>query len=179
MLGSNEVDKIVITRPTVSDEDIGFLPGNLEEKMDPWMIPVVENLKTIIGKENTDFLLSKDIVRIKPLSFMRGQTFVNSAVIVDEAQNVTHKQMEMIVGRLGRGSKMMICGDLRQKDLHGHKVSGFPFLLKNTENIHEVGNIELLTNHRHDVVDKLLCLYEHGASLHQNGYKKNVQPELN
>ncbi len=120
-------------------------------------------MKVIIGKENTDYLIAQEIVQIKPVSFLRGQTFVDSAVIVDEAQNVTHKQMEMIVGRLGRGSKMMICGDLRQKDLKGHKRSGFPFLLNKTKSIHQVGNIELFTNHRHKVVDKLLSLYEKGV----------------
>lgn len=160
MLGSNEVEKIVITRPTVSDEDIGFLPGDLKEKMDPWIVPIVENMKVIIGKENTEYLISQEIVQIKPVSFMRGQTFVDAAVIVDEAQNVTHQQMEMIVGRLGRRSKMMICGDLRQKDLKGNKRSGFPFLLNKTEDIYQVGDMELLTNHRHDVVEALLGLYE-------------------
>lgn len=120
-------------------------------------------MKVIIGKENTEHLMAKEIVQIKPVSFMRGQTFVDSAVIVDEAQNVTHKQMEMIVGRLGRNSKMMICGDLRQKDLGNRKKSGFPFLLNKTKKVYQVGNMELLTNHRHEVVEQLLSLYEKEA----------------
>lgn len=155
-----EAQKIIITRPTVSDEEIGFLPGDLKEKMDPWLNPVYENIKNIVGKENLKVLLGEDIVQIKPLSFMRGQTFTNSCIIVDEAQNVTHKQMEMIVGRLGIKSKMIVCGDMRQKDLKNNKKSGLPFLINNTEKLHEVGNYELVYNHRNKLVDKILTLYK-------------------
>lgn len=159
MLNEGEIGRIVITRPTVSDEEIGFLPGDISDKMDPWMAPIYENIKTIIGAQNLQFFVDEEIIQIKPLAFLRGQTFTKSCVIVDEAQNVTHKQMEMIVGRLGRGSKMVICGDMRQKDLKGSAQSGLPFLINNTDHIHKVGNIELTTNHRHDVVEELLNLY--------------------
>lgn len=159
-LASGDIEKILITRPTVSDEDIGFLPGSLEEKMEPWVTPIYENMKNIIGVENSKDLMEQEIVRIKPISFMRGQTFQKATVIVDEAQNVTHKQMEMILGRLGQKSKMIICGDIRQKDLSSKKLSGFPFLLKKATQIAEVGDIELFTNHRHPVVNKLLELYK-------------------
>jgi len=117
-------------------------------------------MKNIIGSENAKYLIENELIRVKPISFMRGQTFQNATIIVDEAQNVTHKQMEMIIGRMGRNSKMIICGDLRQRDLSKKELSGLPFLLNKTRDIFEVGNIELFTNHRHPVVNKLLELYE-------------------
>jgi len=107
-----------------------------------------------------NYFLEQGIIEIKPISFMRGQTFLKSGIIVDEAQNITHKQMEMIVGRLGKKSKMVICGDMRQKDLSSRKKSGLPFLIEKTKEFYEVGNIELKTNHRHPLVEKLLDLYK-------------------
>lgn len=159
LLNEKVIDRIIITRPTVSDEDLGFLPGTLEEKMDPWVAPVFENLNVIIGKDQANALIESGKVEIRPIAYMRGQTFTNSAIIVDEAQNVTQSQMEMIIGRLGRGSKMMVCGDVRQKDLHHKKQSGFPFLLNLATKFPEVSSIELQTNHRHKIVDKLLDYY--------------------
>ena len=96
-----QYDKIIITRPTVSKEDIGFLPGDMREKMDPWVQPIYQNFYTLYGKEKMQKYFDDGSIEIVPVSFMRGRTFLDSLVIVDEAQNVTHEQMEMIVSRLG------------------------------------------------------------------------------
>jgi phosphate starvation-inducible PhoH-like protein len=112
-----ECDKIIITRPTVSKEEIGFLPGDLREKMDPWVQPIYQNMYMLYDKVKIEQLITGGQIEIVPVSFMRGRTFVDSFVIVDEAQNVTHEQMEMIVTRLGLRSKMIICGDDHQVDL--------------------------------------------------------------
>ena len=116
-LFSKQYDKIIITRPTVSKEDIGFLPGDMREKMDPWVQPIYQNFYTLYGKEKMEKYLENGQIEIVPVSFMRGRTFLDSLIIVDEAQNVTHEQMEMIVSRIGVRSKMIICGDDHQIDL--------------------------------------------------------------
>jgi len=114
LLFSKHIDKVIITRPTVSKESIGFLPGDIREKMDPWLAPIYHNLYMLYNKEKIDKELETGNIEIVPFAFMRGRTFVDSFVIVDEAQNVTHNQMETVIGRLGKGSKMVICGDLAQ-----------------------------------------------------------------
>lgn len=164
MLIEKKIDRIIITRPTVSEEQLGYLPGDLEDKMDPWMAPIYENMNLCVGYEETKTLIENNTVQIKPLAYMRGQTFTNCAIIVDESQNVTHAQMEMLLGRLGRKSKMIICGDLRQKDLKRNQKSGLPFLLQVSKSVHEVGDIELITNHRHELVEKILDLYKEYTS---------------
>jgi phosphate starvation-inducible PhoH-like protein len=155
-----EIDKIIITRPTVSNEDIGFLPGDLKEKMNPWVAPIHANMYMLAGKEKIEKLISEDKIEIAPISFMRGRTFVNSCVIVDEAQNITRSQMEMILSRLGIHSKMMICGDISQTDLKNKKDSGFPYLFNMEPNIRDLGAYELKTNHRHPIVTEILKYFE-------------------
>ena len=103
-----EVDKIIITRPTVSNEDLGFLPGNIKEKMDPWLAPIQANMFQLYSKQKIEKLINDDVIEIAPISFLRGRTFVNACVIVDESQNVTKVQMEMILSRLGINSKMLL-----------------------------------------------------------------------
>jgi phosphate starvation-inducible PhoH-like protein len=154
-----EVERIVITRPTVSDEDIGFLPGDLKEKMDPWVSPIYSNMYALSGKGKIDKLIQDNVIEIAPISFMRGRTFVNCCVIVDEAQNITRSQMEMILTRLGVDSKMMICGDVSQSDLKNKKVSGFPYLLDMADKIYGLNIHELKTNHRHPIVDDILTYF--------------------
>ena len=123
-----EYEKVIITRPTVSKEDIGFLPGDLREKMDPWVQPIYQNMYLLYDKEKIEKCIEAGQIEIVPVSFMRGRTFLDSVVIVDEAQNVTHEQMEMIVTRIGLRSKMIICGDDHQVDLKSKRDSGFRFL---------------------------------------------------
>ena len=160
MLFSREVEKIVITRPTVAKEELGFLPGDLKEKMDPWLAPIYHNLYMLYGKEKVDKELEQGNIEIVPFAFMRGRTFVNSFVIVDEAQNVTHDQMETVLGRLGKGSKMVICGDLAQIDLKVKKDTGFSFLTRIEEQVRGFKIFALLQNHRHDIVSPILKVYQ-------------------
>ena len=108
MLFTRQIDSIVITRPTVSKEDIGFLPDSLAEKMDPWVSPIYANMYNLYRRDKIDQIIADNFVEIVPLSFMRGRTFLNSFIIVDEAQNVTNEQMEMIISRIGINSKMVI-----------------------------------------------------------------------
>ena len=152
-------DKVIITRPTVSKEEIVFLPGDLREKMDPWVQPIYQNMFLLYDKSKVERYIEKSEIEIVPVSFMRGRTFVNSIVIVDEAQNVTHDQMEMIVTRLGKGSKMIVCGDTHQVDLKKKEDSGFKFLYNGAKKIKEMQSITLVTNNRADVVQDLIDYY--------------------
>jgi phosphate starvation-inducible PhoH-like protein len=156
----NAFQKIIITRPTVSKEEIGFLPGDLHQKMDPWVQPIYQNMYILYGKDRIDPYVQSGQIEIVPLSFMRGRTFLDSCVIVDEAQNVTNEQMEMIVTRIGLRSKMIICGDDGQVDLKNRGDSGFKFLYKCTKKIKNLSGVTLLTNHRDPIVDDLIDLYE-------------------
>ena len=155
-----ECDKIIITRPTVSKEEIGFLPGDLREKMDPWVQPIYQNMYMLYDKVKIEQLITGGQIEIVPVSFMRGRTFVDSFVIVDEAQNVTHEQMEMIVTRLGLRSRMIICGDDHQVDLKSKRDSGFRFLYTAAKKIKNLEAISLKTNHRNPIVEDLIDLYE-------------------
>lgn len=154
-----EVERVIVTRPTVSDEDIGFLPGDIKEKMDPWVSPIYANMYALSGKAKIDKMIAENVIEIAPISFMRGRTFVNSCVIVDEAQNITKSQMEMILTRLGVNSKMLICGDASQSDLKNKKAGGFPYLLEMANTIKGLNIYELKTNHRHPIVDDILTYF--------------------
>ena len=172
-----DVDKVIITRPTVSKEEIGFLPGDLREKMDPWVQPIYQNMYLLYDKEKVEKYISDGFIEIVPVSFMRGRTFVNSVVIVDEAQNVTHEQMEMIVTRIGKGSKMIICGDDNQVDLKQKRDSGFKFLYSASKKIKNLEAISLKQNHRDPIVEDLINLYndayEKGLTLGTSGSSGN------
>ena len=130
MVFKREMEKIIITRPTVAKEDIGFLPGDLKEKMDPWLAPIYSNLYLLYDKEKIDKMVTENNIEIVPFAFMRGRTFPNCFVIVDECQNITHQQTEMMLGRLGKGGKMVFCGDLSQVDLKSKKDSGISFFTR-------------------------------------------------
>lgn len=187
-----EIDNIVITRPTVSTEDNGFLPGGIEEKLDPWVSPIHSCMKTVLkdtsqnphttnSLEMFEQLMSLGIVEIVPLTYMRGRTFTNSFVIVDEAQNLTMEQTMMVISRIGIHSKMVICGDLNQIDLRKPKDSGMYFL-NGMEEDDLIGKVKLQENHRHQIVDSVLQKFERMQTddklskvLHlPNSYKKVV-----
>lgn len=153
-------EKIIITRPTVSKEEIGFLPGDLREKMDPWVQPIYQNFFILYDKAKVEKLIKDGKIEIVPVSFMRGRTFLDSCVIVDEAQNVTHDQMEMITTRLGLRSKMMICGDGFQIDLKKKADSGFKYLYKASRKVKNLEAITLNSNHRNEIVENLRNYYE-------------------
>ena len=166
-------DKIIITRPTVSKEEIGFLPGDLREKMDPWVQPIYQNFYQLYDKVKIEKLIEDGKIEIVPVSFMRGRTFLDSMIIVDEAQNVTHEQMEMITSRLGLRSKMMICGDQHQTDLKKKSDSGFKFLYTAARKVKNLEAITLHSNHRDSIVEDLIKYYqeavEKGISITTSG----------
>ena len=160
LLFTNQIEKIIITRPTVAKEDIGFLPGDIREKMDPWLAPIYHNLYLLYSKDKIDKEVEEGRIEILPFAFMRGRTFVNTFVIVDEAQNVTHTQMEMVLGRLGRNSWMAICGDIAQIDLRDKRQTGFSFLNRLEEQVKGFRVVTLLQNHRHPIVEPILKVYQ-------------------
>jgi phosphate starvation-inducible PhoH-like protein len=159
MLFTKRVDKVIITRPTVAKEDIGFLPGDIREKMDPWLAPIYHNLNMLYNAEKVQKLLDEGTIEIVPFAFLRGRTFLNAFVIVDEAQNVTHNQMETVIGRLGKNSKMVICGDMAQIDLKDKRETGFSFLSRIEEQVEGFLTHSLEQNHRHDIVAPVLTVY--------------------
>lgn len=154
-----EINRIVITRPTVSSENIGFLPGSIQEKMEPWLIPIMDNIRKVYSKDNIIEKMFEDgAIEIVSLSHFRGLTFDNAVCIVDECQNLTVEQTAMCIGRLGKESQMMFCGDYRQVDLKYNEDSGLS-KIKNLENSSYVYIVELLENHRHPALKEVLRLY--------------------
>jgi len=160
MLFTKQVEKVIITRPTVAKEDIGFLPGDIREKMDPWLAPIYHNLFMLYNEDKVRKEMDAGNIEIVPFAFMRGRTFVNSFLIVDEAQNVTHSQMETVIGRLGKYSKMVICGDMAQIDLKDKRETGFSFLSRIEENVEGFKTASLEYNHRHQIVAPILEVYK-------------------
>jgi phosphate starvation-inducible PhoH-like protein len=152
--------------------EIGFLPGDLHQKMDPWVQPIYQNMYLLYGKDKIDPYIQSGQIEIVPVSFMRGRTFLDSCVIVDEAQNVTNEQMEMIVTRVGLRSKMIICGDDGQVDLKNKSDSGFRFLYNCAKRIKGLEAITLFQNHRDPIVDILIDVYEE-ENLRRNAGKPN------
>lgn len=161
-LASRKIEKIIITRPTVSTEDNGFLPGGIEDKLDPWMAPIYGNIKTITGPDIFQQLIAEEMIEIVPLTYMRGRTFIGSSIIVDEAQNMTDEQLLMVISRIGVSSKMIICGDDKQIDLKRKEQSGILFLSSISDE--NIGSFRLKENHRHPIVDKILTIYENEFS---------------
>jgi phosphate starvation-inducible PhoH-like protein len=160
MLFKREVERIVIARPMVARTDMGALPGSADEKLHPWLIPIYANLYILYNKMSIDKLVEEGIIEILPFQFMRGRTLTNSFVIIDEAQNITHEEMEMVIGRLGKESKMVLCGDTSQIDLRNKKDSGLDFLKNIEQRVNGLKNVILLQNHRHPIVKDILEVYK-------------------
>ena len=153
-----EVNKIVITRPTVSNEDNGFLPGSLEEKMEPWLVPIRSNMRKVYNKPQILEKMEKDeSIELVSLSHFRGRTFDNAIVIVDEFQNLTKQQLGMVLGRLGKNSRMILCGDGQQIDLKFNNDSAIHDVPKLKESEY-VYTMTLKDNHRHESLDEVLRL---------------------
>ena len=153
-----EVNKIVITRPTISNEDNGFLPGSLDEKMEPWLVPIRSNMRKVYNKPMILEKMEKnEDVELVSLSHFRGRTFDSSIVIVDEFQNLTKQQLAMVLGRLGKNSRMMLCGNPQQIDLKFANDSAVHEVhkLKDSEFVYSVN---LKDNHRHESLDEVLRL---------------------
>ena len=127
--------------------------------MDPWLAPIYANLHMLYNKNSIEKLLEEEAIEIVPFAFMRGRTFPNALVIVDECQNITHSQTEMMLGRLGRGGRMVFCGDVAQIDLKNKKESGIGFFIRLEESVKGVKIISLKTNHRHEIVEEIIKVY--------------------
>jgi phosphate starvation-inducible PhoH-like protein len=161
MMFKKEVEKIIIARPAITaGEQIGFLPGTKEEKMAPFTAPVYDNMFRLCGKEKIEKIVTEGLIEIIPVGFLRGFNFTNCVVIIDEAQNCSENQLELIMGRLCLGSKIIICGDSAQIDLRNKKDSGFDFVCKHMKDIPGFSIITLQTNHRHPIVDPMLSVFE-------------------
>jgi phosphate starvation-inducible PhoH-like protein len=159
-LFTREVEKVIITRPLVTQEDLGFLPGDIAQKMDPWLQPIYQNFYALYGKEKVEKELEEGNIQILPMGYIRGITFVNTFVVADEVQNLNHSQMESLLGRLGKGSKMVLCGDVAQIDLRNKKQSGLSFLRRVEEEVLGFKIITLKKNHRHEIVQPILDIYK-------------------
>lgn len=157
LLFTNQVDYIYVTRPAVdTGEEHGFIPGDLDQKMAPWLIPIYHNLYQLYPKDLINKRFEKGDIEICPISHIRGRTFLRSIGIVDECQNVTKSQMEAIVTRLGKDSKLIVCGDISQIDLKRKSDSGLSHLIQAGTNIKGFYFTELKTNHRHPIVDEFI-----------------------
>ncbi|TCP22638.1 phosphate starvation-inducible PhoH-like protein [Tenacibaculum skagerrakense] len=162
-LKEKEVRRIILTRPAVeSGENLGFLPGDLKEKLDPYMQPLYDALRDMIPFEKLQVYLENGTIQIAPLAFMRGRTLDNAFVILDEAQNTTHAQMKMFLTRMGMHAKFIITGDPGQIDLPRKQVSGLKEALLALKNIDGIGQIYLDDNDvvRHRLVKKIIKAYK-------------------
>ena len=162
-LKKNKIKKIIITRPVVeAGEKLGFLPGDLKEKIDPYLIPIYDAINEILGVEQASKLIEKQVIEIAPLAYMRGRTLDNAFIILDEAQNTTDNQMKMFLTRLGFNSKMIITGDTSQIDLQRNVESGLVHAIKILKDIKRIKviNFETIDVMRHPLVAKIIEKYE-------------------
>jgi phosphate starvation-inducible PhoH-like protein len=161
-LKEGRVKRIVLTRPAVeAGENLGFLPGDLQEKVDPYLRPLYDALNDVLGPDNVAKTLERGIIEVAPLAYMRGRTLDDAFVILDEAQNTTPEQMKMFLTRLGFGSKMVITGDVTQIDLPRGKKSGLMEAEKILQGIEDIGFIFLQEADvvRHSLVQKIISAY--------------------
>ena len=162
-MNEKKIEKIVLTRPAVeAGESLGFLPGDLQQKVDPYLRPLFDSLNSIFGFERTNSLIDKGIIEVAPLAFMRGRTLDNSMVILDEAQNTTCAQMRMFLTRLGDRSKMVVNGDITQIDLNKDQESG---LIEASRIFYETQGIKFCYLNiedvvRHPLVQKIIEAYQ-------------------
>ena len=163
LLKTHKIKKIVLTRPAVeAGENLGFLPGDLKEKIDPYLRPLYDALYEMLGKETTEKYIEKSIIEIAPLAYMRGRTLEDAFIILDEAQNTTTMQMKMFLTRLGFNSKMVITGDITQIDLRNNIRSGLEQVKNILKDIEEIKFVTLTSEDvcRHPLVQKIIDAYD-------------------
>ena len=157
------VDKIIVTRPAVSvDEDLGFLPGTLNEKMAPWTRPIFDVFLEYYKQQDINKMLEEGVIEISPLAYMRGRTFKNAYIIADECQNTTVNQMKMLLTRLGEGSKMVVTGDLAQADrMNDNGLIDFCNLLTGKKGLQHIDIVQFNAKdiERHNAVKEVLAVY--------------------
>ena len=159
----NEVERIILTRPAIeAGEKLGFLPGDLQSKVDPYLRPLYDALFEIMGAESFNVNLEKGLIEVAPLAYMRGRTLDNAFIILDEAQNTTPSQMKMFLTRIGFGSKVIVTGDGSQKDLPPNVKSGLDEAVKILKDIPEIGFNKFSTRDvvRHPLVQRIVKAYE-------------------
>lgn len=162
-LKNKEVKRIILTRPAVeAGENLGFLPGDLKEKLDPYMQPLYDALRDMIPAEKLTSYIEKGVIQIAPLAFMRGRTLDNAFVILDEGQNTTHSQMKMFLTRMGKSAKFLLTGDPGQVDLPRRTISGLKEALLVLKNVEGIGMIYLDDKDviRHKLVKKVIAAYK-------------------
>ena len=162
-LRKGSVKRIVLTRPAVeAGESLGFLPGDLKEKVDPYLRPLYDGLNTVLGREQTQRLIERGVIEIAPLAYMRGRTLDDAFVILDEAQNTTHAQMKMFLTRLGFGSKMVVTGDQTQIDLPKGVKSGLKEAVKKLSGVSGISIMKMDQSDvvRHPLVSEIINRYE-------------------
>lgn len=160
---NNEVNKIILTRPAIeAGEKLGFLPGDLQSKVDPYLRPLYDALFQIMGAESFNANMEKGLIEVAPLAYMRGRTLDNAFIILDEAQNTTPAQMKMFLTRIGFGSKVVVTGDATQKDLAPGAKSGLDVALRVLKNIDDIGICNLTSKDvvRHPLVQKIVQAYD-------------------
>ncbi|AZA83871.1 phosphate starvation-inducible protein PhoH [Chryseobacterium lactis] len=161
-LRDKEVKRIILTRPAVeAGESLGFLPGDLKEKLDPYLQPLYDALRDMIPHEKLEGFMEKKVIEVAPLAFMRGRTLDDAFVILDEAQNTTHAQMKMFLTRMGMNAKFIITGDPSQIDLPKNQQSGLKEAMRILNGVKEIGFIHLTEEDvvRHPVVRKIILAY--------------------
>ena len=171
-LRSKEVSRIILTRPAVeAGEKLGFLPGDLQNKVDPYLRPLYDALFDMLGAENFQRYQEKGLIEVAPLAYMRGRTLDNAFIILDEAQNTTPAQMKMFLTRIGFGSKVIITGDASQKDLPRDTTSGLDVAMKVLKKIDDIGFCQLTSKDvvRHPLVQQIVQAYD--------AYEKKQKPE--
>lgn len=160
LLFTKQVERIILTRPAVtSGEELGFMPGDKDAKLAPYTAAIYDNMYRLYSKDKIDKEIIEGRIEVIPVAFMRGRNLSNCCVVVDEGQNITHRQMELILGRLCEGSKMIICGDTAQVDLKDRKQSGFGFICNNLTAVKGFSVVTLKTNHRDPIVEEILKVY--------------------
>ena len=170
-----QVEKIILTRPAVeAGEKLGFLPGDLQTKVDPYLRPLYDALQEMFGLETYSKLMEKGAIEVAPLAYMRGRTLSNAFVILDEAQNATREQMKMFLTRLGDGSKMVVTGDLTQTDLPEGKTSGLKQAVTILKGVEDIAIVTLTEKDvvRHPLVMRIVRAYERAESQRSKGEKR-------
>lgn len=164
-LFKKEVERIILTRPAVtSGEEIGYLPGDKDAKLAPYTQAIYDNMYRLYDKQKIDKEIMEGRIEVIPLAFMRGRNLSNAFVVVDEGQNITDHQMQLLLGRICQGTKMVICGDSAQIDLRDRKQSGFQFLCTNFNTVPGFAVVNLKTNHRDPIVEEILTIYKQFSS---------------
>ena len=176
-LERDEVRRIILVRPAVeAGEKLGFLPGDLSQKVDPYLRPMYDALYEMLGFEKVDKLIEKNVIEVAPLAYMRGRTLNDSFIIMDEAQNTTVEQMKMFLTRLGFGSTAVVTGDITQIDLPNHQTSGLKHIINILQGVKEI-NFSFFESKdvvRHSLVQKIVDLYEkYEIKQKQSGKDKN------